>query len=97
MNPEAWEKYPGETKLVGKNWADDLIEGDTITGTPTVDITGSDTLTCAFAENEGNVSKFWLSGAVDTDQVPHVKLTIDTTLGETLEDVIQVKVLKEWA
>ncbi len=95
MNPEAWTKYPGETKLVGKDWSIDLLEGDTIAGVPTIAISSGSTVTCTFVENEGNISKFWLgAGSEDADTIPEVTLTIETTLEETLQDVIQVKVIK---
>lgn len=94
MNSEAWVKYPEERKLVGKDWTLDLIEGDSITGVPTVSVSDGSTVVCTFAENEGDISKFWLTGGLTTEIIPEVHLEIDTDLGETLKDVIQVKVLK---
>lgn len=93
MNPDNWEKYPGEKKLVGKDWTADLLEGDSISGVPTIDVAGDSTLTCVFQENDGNKSKFWLEHGEEGSHVPIVTLTIATTLGERLQDVIQVKIL----
>ena len=94
MNLESWVKNPGETKLVGKDWTLDLMEGDSLAGTPTAVVNDESTMTCAFAENDGNISKFWIEGGLDTEYDVNVTLTINTTLGETLVDVIQVKILK---
>ena len=87
MDTNILEFKTGETRICGFDFSDqqEIVDGDTLTGTPTVTVTPSTNITVGAVTISGSTATFSLavgSAAALTDRV--AKCTASTTAGAVL-------------
>lgn len=88
-----WTKKPAEIRNEVADWTD-VLDGDTITGTPTLALTGSLTCTIDHLSLVDNISTMQITGGL-AGESGYIVATINTAGGQVLTPQQALKIVPQ--